>query len=109
MSPPPPARPPDDGIPPLGDVPADETDHQLAARIATETGVLLIDLRAQMLDRGTTSWELEAAGWPTSSSSSDWRRSGPTTTCCPRRAATTARDSTPPGCGSSIRWTAPTS
>ena len=62
MSPPPPARPPYDGIPPLGDVPADETDHQLAARIATETGVLLIDLRAQMLDRGTTSWELEAAG-----------------------------------------------
>jgi 3'(2'), 5'-bisphosphate nucleotidase len=42
--------------------PPNESDHALAARVATETGVLLMDLRAQMLEQGTTSWELEAAG-----------------------------------------------
>jgi 3'(2'), 5'-bisphosphate nucleotidase len=59
---PPPGRPPLDGFRLDGPVPEGESDHQLAARIATETGVLLLDLRTQMLDRGTTSWELEAAG-----------------------------------------------
>jgi 3'(2'), 5'-bisphosphate nucleotidase len=47
----------DEPVPPPG-----ESDHELAVRVATETGELLIDLRAQMLERGTTSWELEAAG-----------------------------------------------
>ena len=58
----PPARPPFDRIPPLDGIPVNESDHRLAAHVATETGVLLMDLRTQMLDRGTTSWELEAAG-----------------------------------------------
>jgi 3'(2'), 5'-bisphosphate nucleotidase len=39
-----------------------ETDHQLAARVAAETGRLLIALREEMLARGTNSWELESAG-----------------------------------------------
>jgi 3'(2'), 5'-bisphosphate nucleotidase len=39
-----------------------ETDHEVAALVATETGELLLALREQMLERGTTSWELESAG-----------------------------------------------
>jgi 3'(2'), 5'-bisphosphate nucleotidase len=41
---------------------AELSDHELAARLAAETGDLLVALREEMLDRGTTSWELEAAG-----------------------------------------------
>jgi 3'(2'), 5'-bisphosphate nucleotidase len=39
-----------------------ETDHEVARRVANETGELLLSLRAQLLERGTTSWELESAG-----------------------------------------------
>jgi 3'(2'), 5'-bisphosphate nucleotidase len=38
------------------------TDHEVAALVATEVGELLVSLREQMLERGTTSWELESAG-----------------------------------------------
>ncbi len=39
-----------------------EDDHQLAARLATETGELLMRVREELLARGTSSWELESAG-----------------------------------------------
>lgn len=42
------------------DVP--ESDHALAARVATETGELLLRVRDELLERGTSSWELESAG-----------------------------------------------
>ena len=40
----------------------EETDHELAARVATETGELLLAVREQLVGRGTSSWELESAG-----------------------------------------------
>lgn len=39
-----------------------DSDHALAARVATEAGELLLKLREDLLARGTSSWELEAAG-----------------------------------------------
>jgi 3'(2'), 5'-bisphosphate nucleotidase len=40
----------------------EETDHEVAARIAGEAGELLIDLRDRLLRQGTSSWELESQG-----------------------------------------------
>jgi 3'(2'), 5'-bisphosphate nucleotidase len=37
-------------------------DHQLAARLATETGQLLVDLRAQMFATGRHGWQIMDAG-----------------------------------------------
>jgi 3'(2'), 5'-bisphosphate nucleotidase len=37
-------------------------DHRLAYDLAAETGELLIDLRARLLEEGTSSWELESLG-----------------------------------------------
>ncbi len=37
-------------------------DHQLAYDLAAETGELLIDLRARLIEEGTSSWELESLG-----------------------------------------------
>ncbi|MPY94324.1 MAG: 3'(2'),5'-bisphosphate nucleotidase CysQ [Acidimicrobiia bacterium] len=42
--------------------PSTESDHALAVRVATETGELLVRLRQDLLERGTSSWELESAG-----------------------------------------------
>lgn len=39
-----------------------ETDHQLALRVANATGELLMKLRRELLEAGTSSWELEAEG-----------------------------------------------
>ncbi len=39
-----------------------ETDHEVAVRVALETGELLIELRQRLVREGTSSWELESAG-----------------------------------------------
>ena len=41
---------------------ADLDDHQLAAAVATATGELLVRLRDDLLERGTSAWELEVQG-----------------------------------------------
>ncbi|MFN0089871.1 MAG: 3'(2'),5'-bisphosphate nucleotidase CysQ [Acidimicrobiales bacterium] len=41
---------------------AELDDHRLAAEVATETGVLLVELRRELLAAGTSSWELEDEG-----------------------------------------------
>lgn len=43
-------------------MPDPETDAQLASRLAVEAGHLLVDLRAQMFDRGASIWEVRDAG-----------------------------------------------
>jgi 3'(2'), 5'-bisphosphate nucleotidase len=50
------------GTPAAGTPAAPESDHALAARVAAETGRLLVRLREDLLERGTSSWELESAG-----------------------------------------------
>jgi 3'(2'), 5'-bisphosphate nucleotidase len=41
---------------------ASESDHQLAVRLATEAGVLLVELRDQMWRKGARSWQVMDAG-----------------------------------------------
>lgn len=46
----------------VGDALGDETDAALAARLATEAGVLLVELRAELTAQGATSWQVMDTG-----------------------------------------------
>jgi 3'(2'), 5'-bisphosphate nucleotidase len=41
---------------------SEENDHQLAARLATETGHLLLELRARLFEQRLPSWQIKDAG-----------------------------------------------
>ena len=43
-------------------MPSPETDGQLATRLATQTGHLLIELRAKLFAEGASTWDVKDAG-----------------------------------------------
>lgn len=47
-------------------MPAPETDAQLAARLATQAGELLVELRDELFSSGSSPWEVQDAGDATS-------------------------------------------